>query len=140
MPFEARRLSIHCFTCPEYRQLSDLLPHTVKLEQHVLLALGDANEPPTRAFIDAPGSHYRLILGSSHTVRWIYAVREALVWIGSYRFWNYKGIRAQGIVGSLLPVGFMFIDDILLLFPVCPSSRLHARPSINLKSGIAGIR
>ena len=93
--------------------------HTVELEQHVLLARGDANEPHHQSFHRCPW----ILLStdqSSHTVRWRCGVREALVWIGSYRFWSYMGTRAQVIVGSLHPVSSMFIDDILLRSPICP--------------------
>ena len=55
---------------------------------------------------------------SSHIVRGRCVVRETLLWIGSYRSWSYMGTRAQVIVGSLRPIGSMFIDDILFQSPI----------------------
>ena len=120
--------SIRCFTCPEYLQVSDLFLHTGELEQHVLLAPGNANEPH-QIFHRCPWISLSTVY-SGHTVGWRCVVREALLWIGSYRFWSYMGTRAQVIVGSLHPIGSsMFIDGILLQPPMSPQAGyMHVHP------------
>ena len=109
-----RTLSIRCFTCPEYLQVSDLLLPRRRARTTRALARDDANEPLHQSFHSCPWISWSTDY-CRHTARWRSLVREALVWICSYRFWSYVATRAQLIVGSLQPVGSsMFIDEILL--------------------------
>ena len=94
-----------------------IIPSHCRARTARALARGYANEPHHHSF---HGCH-RISLSfdySNHILRGRYVVCEALVWIGSYGFWSYKGARAQVIVGGLHPIGSLARDDILLQYPM----------------------